>query len=471
VWGALPPEWPADTRAEIHRALAQLDEKVVVLDDDPTGTQTVHGIPVLTDWSIDRLRAELQSGFPAFYVLTNSRSLPLQEACELNREIAGNLNAAAALAGRKFVVVSRSDSTLRGHFPGEAEALIGALDRQPESVLLIPFFWEGGRFTVGNVHYVQEGDQLVPAGQTEFADDPVFGYRASNLCEWVEEKTGGRVPAASVASISLDDIRLGGPDNINLRLGALRPGSVCIVNCASVRDLEVFTLGLLRAELAGRTFLYRTAASFVAARIGLDARPLLSSEEVLLGENHGALIVAGSYVPRTTSQLQALLREESVEGVELDVGAVLDAGRRDAEVSRVAHRASRLIREGKDVAVFTSRQVAAARSPDEALSMGQRISTALVDAVRATNIRPRYVLVKGGITSSDIATRALNVKRAMVRGQVLPGVPVWELGPESRYPGLAYVVFPGNVGDADSLARIVQLWGKRSPAVCSSEGT
>jgi uncharacterized protein YgbK (DUF1537 family) len=284
----------------------------------------------------------------------------------------------------------------------------------------------------------------------------------------VEEKTGGRILASSVAAISLDDIRLGGPENISLHLGALPPGSVCVVNCASMRDLEVFTLGLLKAELAGKTFLYRTAASFASVRMGLDARPLLLSEEVYLGEEHGALIVAGSYVPRTTSQLEVLLEEEGMTGVELDVGAVLDSGRRDPTVLEAADRATRLIADGKDVAIFTSRQVVAGRSPGEALSIGQKISTALVDAVRFINIRPRYLLAKGGITASDIATRALNVKRAMVRGQVLPGVPVWELGPESRYPGLPYVVFPGNVGNADSLAQIVRLWG--TSAVYSSEG-
>ena len=71
-------------------------------------------------------------------------------------------------------------------------------------------------------------------------------------------------------------------------------------------------------------------------------------------------------------------------------------------------------------------------------------------------IAPRYILAKGGITSSDIATRALNVKKAMVLGQILPGVPVWKLGAESRFPNLAYIVFPGNVGDDRALIAVVR---------------
>jgi uncharacterized protein YgbK (DUF1537 family) len=64
-------------------------------------------------------------------------------------------------------------------------------------------------------------------------------------------------------------------------------------------------------------------------------------------------------------------------------------------------------------------------------------------------------LTKGGITSSDIATEGLAVKDALVCGQIIPGVPVWKLGAESRYPGLIYVVFPGNVGDAQALVEVV----------------
>ena len=157
-----------------------------MLDDDPTGTQTVHNIPVLTEWSVASLRAELANDLPCFYILTNSRSLPLPGAQAMNVEIARNLREASHQAQRDFVIVSRSDSTLRGHFPGEVDALANALEQDFDGWLIIPFFLEGGRYTIGNVHYVAEGDKLVPAGETPFARDSAFGYRASNLREWVE---------------------------------------------------------------------------------------------------------------------------------------------------------------------------------------------------------------------------------------------------------------------------------------------
>src|SRR5580704_508960 len=309
VRGGVPAEWPDSVTVEIRQELKRLNQKVVVLDDDPTGTQTVHDVPVLMDWDVDHLRSELKSTLPAFYILTNSRSRTPADACELNRQIAINLNVAASQAKSDFVVISRSDSTLRGHFPEEVDCLMHALNRRSNVVILIPFFAEGGRITVRDVHYVTQGQKLVPAGQTEFARDPAFGYRASNLREWVEEKTHGRISAESVASISLDDLRVGGPDRTFRRLLSLEPSTVCIVNCISTRDLEVFTLAALRAELSGKAFLYRTAASFVPVRSGIEAQPLLAVQDVCHRCEGGGLIVCGSFVSQTTSQLNVLLRE------------------------------------------------------------------------------------------------------------------------------------------------------------------
>lgn len=448
---SLPPEWPEDLGPALREALRADPAKVVVLDDDPTGTQTVHGIPVLAEWSVDLLRAELGNDLPAFYVLTNSRSLPLSEAQAVNAEIGRRLKEAR---GRKFVVVSRSDSTLRGHFPGEVEALAGAVGGGYDAWLLIPFFQEGGRTTVGDVHYVADGDALVPAGETEFARDAAFGYRSSNLREWVEEKTGGRVPAAEVASVSIEDLRRGGPGRVAERLASLSGGRPCVVNAATPRDLEVFTLGLLAAEARGKRFLYRTAASFVPVRAGISARALLGPGEVAPPGLGGGLIVVGSYVPKTSAQLERLLAEPGMAAVELDVALLLSEGGRAGEVARAGREADAALRGGRDAVVFTSRRLVTGVDAESSLSVGRRVSEGLVGVVRALEARPRYVLAKGGITSSDVATRGLGVRRAMVLGQILPGVPVWRLGPETRHPGLGYVVFPGNVGGPDALAQV-----------------
>lgn len=456
---SLPDEWAEDLLPEIQQQVKASRRKVVVLDDDPTGTQTVHSIAVLTEWPVETLREELVNDLPAFYLLTNSRSLPPAEAEAMNGEIGRNLVEAARQAGRDFAVVSRSDSTLRGHFPGEVKALAGALGQDFDAWLIIPFFLEGGRYTINDIHYVAEGGWLVPAGETEFARDAAFGYRASNLRHWVDEKTGGRVPAQAVGSISIDDIRRGGPKQVAERLADLTRSSVCVINAASYRDIEVFTQGLLKAEAHGQKFLYRTAASFVRARAGLAPRPLLTRADFDLRQSAGGLIVVGSYVPRTTSQVNSLLLRAGITSIEISVEGLLDENHRQKEIQRLARQADQALGKGKNVMLYTSRQLITGDDAVRSLFIGRQVSEGLVAIVQTISTRPRYLLAKGGITSSDVATQGLNVKRALVLGQILPGVPVWQLGSESRHPGLDYIVFPGNVGDAQSLVKIIDMLG------------
>ena len=453
TFDSLPPEWADDLSPAIRREVAASQRTLVVLDDDPTGTQTVHDLPVLTHGSVDALRDELARGTGTFYLLTNSRSLPPSDAQQLNRTIGENLIAASRLAQRAIAVVSRSDSTLRGHFPAEVEALAAALETPFDAWLIIPCFFEGGRYTIGNTHYAAEGDQLITVGETPYAQDAAFGYRASDLTEWVAEKTGGQIAASAVASISLDDIRRGGPSLITDRLLDLTNGRVCVVNAASYRDLEVFVLGLLRAEAQGSRFLYRTAASFVQVRGGITPRPLLTPDELDLPATGGALFVVGSYLARTSDQVRCLLDQPGIAPVEACVPALLGY-ESSQEIARCAAALDQALGVGQTAVLYTSRELITGDDAASSLDIGRRVSESLVAILHQMSATPRCIVAKGGITSSDVATAGLGVRRAWVLGQLLPGVPVWRLGPESRYPGIPYVVFPGNVGGPDSLAHI-----------------
>jgi uncharacterized protein YgbK (DUF1537 family) len=464
----LPPEYPdPDLEQRVRDAVAASGRKLVALDDDPTGVQTVHDTAVLARWSVEDLAADLRRPNPVFFVLTNSRSLPTIDAVALNQEIVGNLVVASRQTGVGFAVASRSDSTLRGHFPAETDAIsrvLGGVD----GLLLCPAFFEGGRFTIDDVHYVRDGDRLVPAAETEFARDATFGYTHSNLREWVEEKTGGRIKATDVASLSLDDVRTGGPDRVAALLETAAGGRPFVVNAASYADLHVVVLGLLRAEAAGRRFVYRTGASFVRARAGLPARPLLTRTD-LLGPNAPpylpGLVVVGSHVKRSTEQLARLLDLAGTVGIQVGVPAVLAGGASGKrEVARAIGEAETALRSGRTPVVYTSRQVAPAAAGDQ-LATGRTVSAALVAIAGGIEGRPGFVVGKGGITSSDVGTAALGARRAVVLGQVRPGVPVWRLGPETRFPGLPYVVFPGNVGGPETLAEIVaELRGTSGPS-------
>jgi uncharacterized protein YgbK (DUF1537 family) len=441
----------------VQAAVADSGRKVVALDDDPTGVQTVHGVAVLACWDSSTLAVELGSLAPLFFILTNSRALPEVRAAALNWEITGNLLDASQERGVPFVIASRSDSTLRGHFPAETDALAGALGGV-DGVLICPAFFEGGRVTAGDVHFVRDGDRFVPAAETEFARDATFGYTAHTLPGWIEEKTHRRIKTAEVASLTLEEIRGGGPARVAERLRDVRGGHPVVVNALDYPDLWIVVLGLLQAEFEGKRFLYRTGASFVRARAGIGARPLLKRDE-LLGKDAPrparGLVVVGSHVQRTTEQLQRLLLTPDITGIEAAAPELLYAqDERNREIARARRQADEALSTGRTPVIYTSRQIERPEGMEE-LVVARAVSDALVAIVRGIETRPDFVVGKGGITSSDVGTRGLGAERATVLGQVRPGVPVWRLGSESRFPTMPYIVFPGNVGDAETLAEIV----------------
>ncbi len=452
-FAGLPPAWPHDV-LEANRAAATT-RTLVVLDDDPTGTQTVRDIAVITVWDFATLRAELSAAPRCFYILTNSRSLTPSASRSLHLELAENLRAAAAEARRPVVIASRSDSTLRGHYPLETDTL-GEVLGPFDATLLMPYFEAGGRYTIDDTHYVATGDRLVPAAETAFARDAAFGYRHSHLPSWVEEKSACQTRAADVATVSLDLIRRGGPDAVAERLRALPRGAVCVVNAAAPGDIEVVAAATLAAEQRGSRFIYRTAASFVAARLGQSPHGILSPDAYRSRSPHGGLTIVGSYVPKTTAQLTRLLAAPDLAAIELHVTDLLQPGRRDTAVASAIARVNSALGAGRDTVVFTSRELITSPDAAASLEIGRRISDALIAVVQGLALTPRYLIAKGGITSSNTATRGLGVRRAIILGQALPGVPVWRLGPEARFPNLGYVVFPGNVGTDTALSDLLR---------------
>jgi len=454
---SLPREWVQPLFPTIRARIESTGRKVIVLDDDPTGTQTVHNVDVLTKWSVPLLEDALRSPETGVYLLTNSRSLPSRAARDLTRENAATLTAAAETTGRAFTVVSRSDSTLRGHYPLEIDVLATSLG-SVDGVLIIPAFFEGGRYTIDDTHYVVEDEWLIPPADTEFARDTDFGYRSSNLRAWVTEKTNGRWPVQQVTSITLEDLRLGGPIRALEILNSLSGERPCVVNAASYRDLEVLVAAMIKAEEGGKRFLCRTAASFVRIRGGVEPRPLLQSLDLPnLHPQNGGLIVAGSYARQTSAQLEALRGLPNLAWMEMSVPALLEPSTRSEHI-RAAHKeAAEAIRAGMDVLLFTSRDVIKEQEGRSFLEIGQIVSEALTRVVQRLEAPPAWVIAKGGVTSAVLASHGLNVRKARVLGQAIPGVPVWQTGPESRFPGLTYVVFPGNVGGPSALADMVKI--------------
>lgn len=464
--GELPPVRvePA-ARARIRAMRLAAGDLLAVLDDDPTGSQTVHDVDVVTVLDPAEFEAGL-TGAAACFVLTNSRALAEPAAVRLNREIAGELFRIGRRRGSPVHLVSRSDSTLRGHVLAEAAALnearTEALGSGYDGILLVPAFIEAGRVTAADVHWARVDGRFVPAGDTEFARDATFGYHCSDLREFLAERSLGAVAAGEVVSIGLDDIRLGGPDRVAEILAGVRGGGWIVVNALDYHDLDVVVLGLLAAEAAGQAFLYRTGPSFVQALAGLEPQPPLTAEQLWPAgppAGHG-LVVVGSHVSQTTEQVRRARAALELAVVELDAGTAASPDRavRQAHIEEVARQLAGCLAE-RDTLLLTSRTLLRGTDSGDSLRVAKQVSDAVSEVVRrARSAGPAWVVTKGGITSHDVSVDGLGIRRARVLGQLLPGL-ISVLRPLVAAPemvGVPWVVFAGNVGEPDMLTRVIQ---------------
>lgn len=455
LFEALPPSNKINPIDSLSALSAAKVDTIIVLDDDPTGTQTVHDIPVLTTWSVEALAKEFDQKTPLFYILTNSRSLTLGESTRLTEAIGDHIKVAAHQTNTRFWIISRGDSTLRGHYPTEVEALQKSLSLHNSVQFIIPAFFEGGRYTVNDIHYVEQGEQLIPAAQTVYARDHVFGYQTSNLIDWVVEKTEGRVNKDKITSLSISTLRTTSTEALAAKINRLESDTICIVNAATYEDLHFFSEAVLHSSV---TPVFRTAASFVASLGGLHAKPLLKKKDVIQDEKKGGLIIVGSYVSTTTAQLTYLLETNiNLSTIEIDIPNILGLEDTLPLSVQIAKQIDEAIGSGRSVVLFTSRNLVSAKTNLEKQNIGKRVSDILTNVIRHIEIQPSFLLTKGGITSSDVATKGLGIKRAIVLGQIIKGVPVWQLGEETKFPNSVQIIFPGNVGKVSSLAEIVTM--------------
>lgn len=451
----------------IDKELKLLNKKIIVLDDDPTGVQTVHGISVYTDWSPDSIEKGFQEDNSMFFILTNSRGFTAVETTQAHQEIAANIVEAAKGNKREFIIISRSDSTLRGHYPLETEVLKETIEANSnthfDGEVILPFFKEGGRFTINNVHYVQNDGFLVPAGETEFAKDRTFGYTNSHLGKWAEEKSNGKYQAEDMTYISLESLRALDIEAIEQQLLKVEGFNKVIVNAVDYVDVQIFTIALIRAMNKGKNFMFRSAAALTKVIGGISDKSLLAREDILSDDSsNGGLVIIGSHVKKTTEQLEELKKSAAVEFIEFNVHLVLEPEQFEQELERVIETTNQLIVEGKNVAVYTTRQRLdlGEGQKEEELKLSIKISNAVTSIVQRLKVRPSYIIAKGGITSSDIGTKGLEVKRATVAGQIRPGIPVWTTDSDSKFPGISYVIFPGNVGTKTDLREVVEMLSK-----------
>mgnify|MGYP002607496765 CR=1 FL=1 len=466
------PFWTAEERdrtdtdkaeALLSQAMEGFHKKLVVLDDDPTGVQTVHDVSVYTDWEEESIRKGFEEKEAMFFILTNSRSFSVEETTKVHQDIAARVAKVARELGQDFMIISRGDSTLRGHYPLETQLLADGLTKNEGVVIdgeiICPFFPEGGRYTMDNIHYVKEQENLVPAGMTEFAKDKTFGYKSSDLTEYVEEKTEGKYHKEDCITISLDELNALDVQGIKDKLMSAQNMAKIIVNAVSYADLKVFCAALVLAMKAGKHYMARTAAAFTKVMGRISDQPLLGRAQLEGDTKNGGIVLIGSHVKKTTDQLNCLKElDGQADFMEFQVNTVFEENGLEKAVERTVKAAEEKILSGRTVVIYTSRQLLAPENmtPEEKLHISVKISNAVTSIIGMLSVKPKFIIAKGGITSSDVGTKALRVKKARVMGQVKKGIPVWMTGEESKFPGMPYIIFPGNVGEVSTLKEIVE---------------
>ncbi|MBQ6204194.1 MAG: hypothetical protein IJK46_08900 [Prevotella sp.] len=392
--------------------------RLVILDDDPTGIQTVHGCLLITQWDADTVRMALQHEQPFFYMLTNTRAMTREEAACVVRSAMETVLEVNREFGYRLIFISRSDSCLRGHFPLETDVMRRVLQEYGVKVWpkvpFCPALIEAGRVTIDGVHYMKDGERLIPVSETEFARDNVFAYHTSVLRDYILEK------------------------------GAT-PEEYQIVNAATYDELYTFTQTLFNEikDFDGAVVI-RSSSSLPKAMSGISDKPLL--DRSILKESGVGCFIVGSHVQKTTRQLNALLAGQGVAGIEVDVERVLHDG--DALMQELLSEMKQRAEEGLTPVVYTSRKEVRLKDADERQLLGQRISDFLVEMVARLPFVPSYLVAKGGITSNDILTKGLALKSAVVLGQIVPNVPCVMT---DHFP---YIIFPGNVGGDDTLREV-----------------
>ena len=298
--------------------------KFVVIDDDPTGSQTVQDCLLLLKWDCPTLVKGFESKSNLFFILANTRSLSENDAKSTIKEICKNLkNVITSQAYEEEIIfISRGDSTLRGHNflePSALNSCLGPFD----ATFHIPAFIEGKRLTINGSHFVDK----TPVGQTIFAKDKIFGYETSNVKNLLFQQSKSQINFEDIQNLLLSDIEMLNDEENNIvfkKLKNLKNNKHVIVDVENYSQLKKFSL-VIKKLIKQKKFLFRTAASFISS---ISEKKSVSQSEIFFSNLRirnkeksflPGLIIVGSYVELSTIQLNNLLEITNCNPVELDV--------------------------------------------------------------------------------------------------------------------------------------------------------
>ncbi|KGF85659.1 four-carbon acid sugar kinase family protein [Prochlorococcus marinus] len=442
--------------------------KFVVIDDDPTGSQTVHDCLLLLKWDCSTLAKGFESKSNLFFILANTRSLSENDAKLTIEEICKNLKTVITSQAyeEEIIFISRGDSTLRGHNYLEPSALNSCLGPF-DATFHIPAFIEGKRFTINGSHFVDK----TPISQTIFATDKIFGYETSNVKNLLFQQSKSQINFEDIQNILLSDIEMLNDEENNIvfkTLKNLKNNKHVVVDVENYFQLKKFSL-VIKKLIKQKKFLFRTAASFISSISEKKSVPkvetFFSNLRIRNKEKSSlpGLIIVGSYVELSTLQLNNLLEISNCNPIELDVfeffkitSSETNHKQRNLFKNKFLKEIRFSFEKGKTPVLFTSRKFMSL-DYSEQLNFYNSLSCFISELVADLKYEIGYLISKGGITTNTILSNGLNADYVYLEGQILTGISVVTYNLENGEK-LPIVTHPGNIGTKDSLVNIWKVF-------------
>ncbi len=440
--------------------------KIVVFDDDPTGSQTVYGCPLLLQADVETIRKGLQDSSPLLFLLINTRAMLDDMVEHTIRNVSKHLKRACELEGylaEDLLIISRGDSTLRGH--GVLEPRIISRELGPfDATFHIPAFFEGKRTTRNGMHFLDDK----PVHESEFAKDRIFGYSTSYLPNWLEEKSHGLIKSKNVVLLGLKllDQAIDNQDGFNLLLRFLKnlsDNQNVVVDAESVSHLLVFSMAVKKLNNQKR-FLYRSAASLINALVDLPQNPANISDLASLrlqdrdGNYLPGLVLVGSYVPIADQQLEILFQDKSCLGIEIavqEIASIFEANCNGDSILQLKSKylalSKQVIRKRKTPVIYTTRSEVLFSDSNQRVLFGIYLARFMADLVAELIPELGYIISKGGITTNILLSNGLGLKSVSLKGQIMPGLSMVCPDNVSVYGSIPIITFPGNLGNQNSL--------------------
>ncbi len=436
--------------------------KIIVIDDDPTGSQSVHDCLLLLNWNYQTLLEGLRSNSNLLFILANTRSLSEKEVKVRLKEICNNLYKISLDENLQdnLIFVSRGDSTLRGHNflePYLINKYLGPFD----ATFHIPAFLEANRITIDGKHFVDG----IPAHKTTFAKDNIFGYETNDLKKLLYKKSRSKIKLKNIKKLNF--IEESSFSELKKFMENLKNNTHVIVDIERFSQLEKFS-EIIRELINQKKFLFRTAASFLktisVTKNNKKDNFYYSQLRIRDKRNHflPGLIIIGSHTEISTNQFKKLVELNTFEAIELDVEEFHEIHVLKENRTKIIQFKKNILEKIREAIknsfipiIFTSRKVKIFEDELEQMDFYNSLSFLISQIVSDIKYEIGYLISKGGITSNTILNSSFNIDYVYLEGQICNGISLVKAKLVHKNNELPIITFPGNLGHDCSL---VDVW-------------